>query len=74
MVAEGTPETVAAHPDSFTGQFLAPLLKGREAKQPARMRPAAEAPTGRHSPLKKTAPPTAKKPAKKRAAKKAAVK
>jgi excinuclease ABC subunit A len=26
VVAEGTPEAVAAHPDSFTGQFLRPLL------------------------------------------------
>jgi excinuclease ABC subunit A len=28
IVAEGTPEQVAACPDSFTGQFLAPLLAG----------------------------------------------
>ena len=34
VVAEGTPEAVAAHPDSYTGQFLAPLLDGRGAKQP----------------------------------------
>ena len=26
VVAEGTPEDVAAHPDSHTGRFLAPLL------------------------------------------------
>ena len=26
VVVEGTPETVAATPDSYTGQFLAPLL------------------------------------------------
>lgn len=26
IIAEGTPETVAAIPDSFTGQFLQPLL------------------------------------------------
>ncbi|HET8662741.1 MAG TPA: excinuclease ABC subunit UvrA [Nocardioides sp.] len=26
VIAEGTPEEVAAHPDSYTGQFLAPLL------------------------------------------------
>ncbi|MGD7787103.1 excinuclease ABC subunit UvrA [Propionibacteriaceae bacterium Y1700] len=30
VVVEGTPEQVAAHPDSWTGQFLAPLLAGRE--------------------------------------------
>ncbi len=29
VVAEGTPEEVAANPDSFTGQFLAPVLAGR---------------------------------------------
>ncbi|CAB4687918.1 MAG: excinuclease ABC subunit UvrA [Actinobacteria bacterium] len=34
VVAEGTPEQVAAHPESHTGRFLAPLLEGREAKQP----------------------------------------
>src|SRR4051794_37187126 len=26
VISEGTPEQVAAHPDSYTGQFLAPLL------------------------------------------------
>ncbi len=36
VVAEGTPEDVAAHPDSYTGHFLAPLLEGKAAKQPAR--------------------------------------
>ena len=30
VVAQGTPEQIAAHPDSYTGQFLAPLLAGRE--------------------------------------------
>ena len=29
VVAQGTPEEVAAHPDSFTGHFLAPVLAGR---------------------------------------------
>src|SRR6476659_6202754 len=46
VVAEGTPERVVRVADSFTGQFLAPLLEGREAKQP----------TGRRSPAK-AAPP-----------------
>ncbi len=36
IVAEGTPEEVAVHPDSFTGAFLRPLLDGREAAQPPR--------------------------------------
>ena len=42
VVAEGTPEDVAANPDSFTGEFLKPLLDGREAKQPTRKKPAAQ--------------------------------
>ena len=36
VVAEGTPEAVAENPASYTGQFLAPLLEGRAARQPAR--------------------------------------
>ena len=56
VVAEGTPEDVAAHPDSYTGQFLAPLLEGRAA--------AAAGP--RSGAAKKAEPPT------KAAAKKAA--
>jgi len=31
IVTEGTPEAVAAHPTSYTGQFLAPLLKRHSA-------------------------------------------
>ncbi|GAA1978226.1 excinuclease ABC subunit UvrA [Nocardioides panacihumi] len=34
VVVEGTPEEVAAHPHSYTGQFLRPLLDGRAAAQP----------------------------------------
>ena len=34
VVVEGTPEVVAAHPESHTGRFLAPLLEGKEAEQP----------------------------------------
>ena len=34
LVAQGTPEDVAAEPRSYTGQYLAPLLeKGREAAE-----------------------------------------
>jgi excinuclease ABC subunit A len=29
VVAEGTPEDVADHPESHTGRFLKPLLEGR---------------------------------------------
>jgi excinuclease ABC subunit A len=32
IVAEGTPEQVAKEPRSYTGHYLAPLLKGREAE------------------------------------------
>lgn len=62
VVAEGTPEDVAANPDSYTGQFLAPLLEGRAAQQPARRTAAKKAPA------KKAA--AKKAPAKKAAAKK----
>jgi excinuclease ABC subunit A len=67
VVAEGTPESVAANPDSYTGQYLAPLLDGRHAKQPTRKKPASDAPVGRFAAGKKA-------PAKKAAAKKAATK
>jgi excinuclease ABC subunit A len=60
VVAEGTPEEVAAVPESYTGQFLAPMLAGtsRTVKQPAR-RPARKgAGTGT---AKRTTRTTAKK-------------
>jgi excinuclease ABC subunit A len=70
VVAEGTPEAVAANPDSYTGQFLAPLLEGRAAAQPKARRAAATTPATKTA-TKKTA---AKKTAKKATAKKTAVK
>jgi excinuclease ABC subunit A len=30
VIAQGTPEQIAATPESYTGQFLAPILAGRE--------------------------------------------
>jgi excinuclease ABC subunit A len=43
VVAEGTPEAVAANAASYTGQFLKPILAGREAAQPKSVRrPAAK--------------------------------
>ena len=63
VVAEGTPEDVAAHPDSYTGDFLAPLLEGRAAKT-ARRKPAKKAVS--KTPAKKTV--AKKTPAKKAAA------
>src|SRR5690349_720996 len=58
VVAQGTPEQVAADPDSFTGAFLKPLLDGREAKQPARRKSAPKA-----VPAKKAAKRTTRKSA-----------
>ena len=43
VVAQGSPEDVVAVPESFTGQFLAPLLQGREAAQSKPVRAPAEA-------------------------------
>ena len=54
VVAEGTPEDVAANPASFTGQFLAPVLDGRAVKQPARRATAKKA-AAKKAPAKKAA-------------------
>jgi excinuclease ABC subunit A len=67
VVAEGTPEEVAATEASYTGQFLAPLLEGREAvvgASPKRTRSGAGQ-AARKSPVKAAA----KAPARKKAAK-----
>ncbi len=70
VVAEGTPEAVAANADSYTGQFLAPLLEGRAARQPTRRAAAATAQKATRSTTAKRT--TAKKAtAKKAAARKA---
>ena len=73
VVAEGTPEAVAAVADSYTGQFLAPLLDGREAQQPKRMlSPKADPVPAKKAATKKA---TTRKPAAKKAtAKKATAK
>ena len=70
VVAEGTPEQVADNPHSFTGAFLKPLLDGREAKQPARKKPAPQDAPAK-SAAKSAATSPAKRPAKRPAAKKA---
>ena len=44
VIAEGTPEDVAADPDSHTGRFLAPVLAGR-ASRPKRTAAAARRPS-----------------------------
>ena len=46
VIAEGTPEDVAANADSFTGQFLAPILEKARAGMPA-ARPSVSGGTGR---------------------------
>ncbi|MGH3335017.1 MAG: excinuclease ABC subunit UvrA, partial [Nocardioides sp.] len=38
VIAEGTPESVAANPDSYTGQFLAPILAAAAPKAKPRKR------------------------------------
>ena len=73
VVAEGTPEEVAAVAESHTGSFLAPILEGRGAQQPgAPRRQKAVAATS--APARKATRTTAKAPAKKAPAKKAAAK
>ncbi len=72
LVAEGTPEEVAATPESYTGEFLAEILAGRAAKPSAKVQAAA----AKALPAKKTAAKKAAAsktaPAKKVAAKKVA--
>ncbi|WP_410793959.1 excinuclease ABC subunit UvrA [Kribbella sp. C-35] len=71
LVAEGTPEEVAANPASYTGQFLAEILAGRAAKPSAKKAAAKSAPVN-SAPAKKA---VAKKTvAKKTAAKKTVAK
>ncbi|HEY3560139.1 MAG TPA: excinuclease ABC subunit UvrA [Kribbella sp.] len=60
LVAEGTPEEVAANPASYTGQFLAEILAGRAAKPSARKQAVAAAPAVKKAVAKKAAS-TAKK-------------
>ncbi len=71
------PEAVAAHPDSYTGHFLAPLLDGRGAKQPrGRVKPVEEVRPVTKAAAKKAAAAerAAKRAAAKAPAKKAAAK
>ncbi|MFI8852277.1 excinuclease ABC subunit UvrA [Streptomyces sp. NPDC053499] len=69
VVAEGTPEEVAAIPGSHTGKFLREMLGDRVSDAAAPLRPAAKAPA-KKAPAKNA--PTRKAPAKEGAAKKAA--
>ncbi|GAB3023481.1 UvrABC system protein A [Nocardioides flavus (ex Wang et al. 2016)] len=82
VVAEGTPEEVAAVAESHTGSFLAPILEGRGAQQPGaprRPKAVAAAASAKRTATKKTAAkktaakktPAKKAPARRTAAKKA---
>ena len=73
IVAEGTPEEVALVPASYTGQFLLPVLEGREVVVAKRRRTAATttasgAAPARKSALKKATAKTATSPAAKKSA------
>jgi excinuclease ABC subunit A len=74
VIAEGTPEDVAADPASYTGQYLAPLLEGRAAraqeKAPAKKRPAKKV-AGKKAPAKKAAAKKGATPATRRNARSA---
>jgi excinuclease ABC subunit A len=74
LVAEGTPEEVAANPASYTGEFLGEILEGRAAKPSAKQQAAAAkaAPEGKPVPAKKTAAAKKTTAAKTTAAKKTA--
>jgi excinuclease ABC subunit A len=52
VVAEGTPEEVAQHPDSHTGRFLKPLLEGHLRTAPAKKRAVRK--TAKKSPARRT--------------------
>jgi len=71
ILATGTPEDIAAHPDSYTGHFLAKLLPAGTAAKPTK--PAAMANKPDALPPRKSKPEkVAKKAAKKTTTKKAA--
>ena len=74
VVAEGTPEAVAATEASFTGQFLAPLLEGTSVQvaKPPRKKPAVPAPAATKSAAKKTVAKAAAKPGSRKPAKQTA--
>ncbi|WP_371402521.1 excinuclease ABC subunit UvrA [Kribbella sp. NBC_00662] len=73
LVAEGTPEEVAANPASYTGQFLAEILEGRAAKPSARKQAEKTVPVKKAAAKKAAVKTTvAKKAVAKKAVKKAA--
>jgi excinuclease ABC subunit A len=74
IVAEGTPEQVADCAESFTGEFLKPILAGRAVAAAKPRRATQTASATKKAPAKKpaTKKPAAKKPAEKKAAAKKA--
>jgi excinuclease ABC subunit A len=70
VIAEGTPEQVAAMPDSYTGQFLEPILEGRAAATGRRRLRAVNGSSGsgRARATKTAAPSTAAAKARRKAA------
>jgi excinuclease ABC subunit A len=58
VVAEGTPEDIAAHPTSYTGVFLAPVLAERPMSRTPKPR-AASTTTTHKLPAKKATKKTA---------------
>ena len=64
VIAEGTPEQVAAQPDSHTGQFLAPVLQraARTVERPTgRARTASTTPPAKKATISKTAAAAARR-------------
>ena len=59
VIAEGTPEEIAKNPDSYTGQFLGPVLAGRGNDAGQRSARNGAATAGRAAPAK--APPVKEK-------------
>jgi len=74
LVAEGTPEDVAKHPASYTGQFLAEILEGRAAKPSAKKQAAAKQSTARTTAAVARTAAATRAPVKNTASKKTAVK
>jgi excinuclease ABC subunit A len=69
VVAEGTPEDVADNPDSYTGQFLKPMLDGRGVPAPKPKRTAKKTAAARATATRNTARKTTRTAAKKTARK-----
>jgi excinuclease ABC subunit A len=74
VIAEGTPEKIAAHPDSHTGEFLRPILEGRNVPVGAAQPELVPANGQKGGPARGRAADGAKPAAKKAAARKSTAK